>query len=655
MAGTPLDYIIIIVYFIGILAFGTFFARHTKTTKDFFFSGQRFAWWLIAFSCVATVVGSYSFIKYSSRAYVYGLSSTMTYTNDWFLMPLFMLGWLPLIYFARIASIPEYMEKRFDRPTRVMAATFILIYMVGYVGINLYTMGVAVQAVMRGAGGALFQSVTTEAIYTGLGGPVFFYALVVAIICCIYVTFGGQTAVIMTDLLQSCILLIAGFVLLFLGVAYLGGWGAFWQGLDIAQKMPFSEFSKDPEFPMVGIFWQDFFGSSLALYFINQGMIMRFLAAKSVQEGRKAIVFVVLVLMPLAAIAVSGAGWIGRSMVTAGIIDQATPAKDIFVVVAEIVTRPGVFGLILAALTAALMSTTDTLINASAAIAVNDIWKPFIAKGRSDRSYLKAGRIFSVIFYFAGIFLVPLYASFKSIYEAHAAFTAAITPPLIVAIILGIAWKRYTPKAAFITLLGGVIVMSVSIAWPGIIGILHLDQGVAPAGYSYMRALYGIAVSLIIAIAATLFTKPKEEESLRGLWIGSLQRAKELFKGGVPNDREMGKKIMLKLDRLEETNEDLNSKNVRTNERIMNGESGAVIGEVAGGAIVSRADLEKLKAKPGDLIYVADKRSWLGGLRSVHARILDIEGKKGSVLLSKKMIVSGRLRFGEQVRVEKIM
>lgn len=632
MAGTPLDYIIIVVYFIGILAFGTFFARHTKTTKDFFFSGQRFSWWLIAFSCVATVVGSYSFIKYSSRGFVYGLSSTMTYTNDWFLVPLFMLGWLPLIYFARIASIPEYFEKRFDRPTRIMAVTFILIYMVGYVGINLYTMGIAINAVMRGAGASILQSMTPDSIFISLGGPVFFYALIVAVVCCIYVTFGGQTAVVMTDLLQSCILLIAGFVLLFLGMSYLGGWGEFWRGLDIAHKMPFSDFNSDPQFPMVGIFWQDFFGSSLALYFMNQGMIMRFLAVKSVREGRKAIIFVILVLMPLAAIAVSGAGWVGRSMATAGIIDPATPAKDIFVVVAEIVTRPGIFGLILAALTAALMSTTDTLVNASAAIAVNDIWKPFIVKGRADRYYLKVGRIFSVIFYFAGILLVPLYASFKSIYEAHAAFTAAITPPLIVAIILGITWKRFTPKAAFITLLGGVIVMSFSIAWPGIIGVLHLDQGVAPEGYKYMRALYGIVVSFVIAIAASLFTKPKSEESIQGLWIGSLQKAKEIFKGGSPNDRDMGKKIMLTLEELKEETE-----------------------KIIDGAIIAQEDLEKMKAKTGDLIYVADKRRWLGGLRSVHACAQEGKAKKGSILMPRQLIVSGRLRLGEQVRIEKII
>ncbi len=56
--GEPLDYLVIIVYFIAVVGFGLWFGRYTKSTKDFFFGGQRFAWWLIAFSATATTVGT---------------------------------------------------------------------------------------------------------------------------------------------------------------------------------------------------------------------------------------------------------------------------------------------------------------------------------------------------------------------------------------------------------------------------------------------------------------------------------------------------------------------------------------------------------------------------------------------------------------------
>ncbi|MEM9491660.1 MAG: sodium:solute symporter family protein, partial [Myxococcota bacterium] len=90
--GTTLDHVLIVVYFIAIFGFGSYFGRYIKSTTDYFFSGRKFAWWVIAFSMIATVVGSYSFIKYSEKGFSHGLSSSMSYLNDWFFMPLWMFG-----------------------------------------------------------------------------------------------------------------------------------------------------------------------------------------------------------------------------------------------------------------------------------------------------------------------------------------------------------------------------------------------------------------------------------------------------------------------------------------------------------------------------------------------------------------------------------
>ena len=141
LVGTGLDYGVILVYFIVVMGFGLYFGRYTASTKDFFFGGQRFAWWLIAFSCIATTVGSYSFLKYSSAGFKYGISSTQSYLNDWFWMPIVVLVWIPIIYYRRITSVPEYFELRFDRKTRIAATAIILVYLVGYIGVNLVTLG----------------------------------------------------------------------------------------------------------------------------------------------------------------------------------------------------------------------------------------------------------------------------------------------------------------------------------------------------------------------------------------------------------------------------------------------------------------------------------------------------------------------------------
>jgi SSS family solute:Na+ symporter len=83
---------------------------------------------------------------------------------------------------------------------------------------------------------------------------------VIAIITGIYITFGGRTAVIFTDLLQGFILLFAGFMLFFIGISYLGGFSTFWDLLPTTWKLPLAEFNKPSSFNFVGIFWQDAVG-----------------------------------------------------------------------------------------------------------------------------------------------------------------------------------------------------------------------------------------------------------------------------------------------------------------------------------------------------------------------------------------------------------
>jgi uncharacterized sodium:solute symporter family permease YidK len=184
----------------------------------------------------------------------------------------------------------------------------------------------------------------------------------------------------MTDLFQGLMLLGTGIMILFLGINYLGGLEDFWQHLPRAHKLPFPNFNEDPSFPSVGIFWQDGIANTAMFYFLNQGVIMRFLSTKSLQDGRKAIFTVILVLMPIAACVVASGGWVAKAMVHAGILPGDLQADEAFFIASDFLSRPGIFGLILATMTAALMSTVDTLITAVAAIVVNDVYRPMNPK-----------------------------------------------------------------------------------------------------------------------------------------------------------------------------------------------------------------------------------------------------------------------------------
>jgi len=597
--GTPLDYAVMVFYFVAIVLVGTLFARRKGGTKDFFFGGQRFAWWLIAFSLVATVVGSYSFVKYSRIAYGYGLASTQTYANDWFWLPLVLFGWLPILYFGRLTSIPEYFEKRFGVASRRVVTALLLVYLVGYIGINLFTMGKALNQL--------------------LGWPILGSAAMVACVSAAYVTFGGQTSVIMTDLFQGVMLLATGLVLLALGAAELGGFDALWAHMPRTHRTAFPSFASDPAYPGVGIFWQDAMANSAMFFFLNQGILMRFMAARSVEEGRKAAVAVMLLLMPVAAVVVASGGWVGRAFVHAGLLPPDIDGGRVFFVVGEMLAMPGVFGLILAALVAALMSTVDTLVTAVAAVVVNDVVRP-LRPDATDDELLRAARITSVSVTALGVALVTVFQQFDTIYAAHGAFTAAITPPMVVALLLGVFWRRYTPAAALATMVGGTALITVSLFVPQIITPIAHGVPLAEGGdgllggmkqYKFMRALFGLLVSGVIGVAVSLVTRPRPLDEVRGWVWGTVSDAVARYKGRPGTEsasawastevREGGPAERHGLGNLE-------------------------------GARISAALARALEAGVGDLLYVTDRRGWLGGLYATHVVVQHVDEDDASWL-----------------------
>lgn len=607
----PADSAVLGAYFVAVLGLGTWLGRHTRSASEFFLAGRRLSWWAIAFSCIATTVGSYSFIKYSAVAFQCGLSSTMTYLNDWFLMPLFLLGWLPLVYFGGVVSIPEYMGRRFDPSVRVVTLVFILVYTLGYIGINLYTMGVALHALIPSVG-------------------VLPWAAGVALVTGAYVTSGGQVAVVATDVLQGLLLLAMGLLVGGLGLHRLSavsgasGLSAFWEGLPPSHRLPFSGFTSPEHFPFVGVFWQDLFGASMFYYLGNQGLILRFLSARSLHEGRKAAVAVLVGLVPLAAVSVSAAGWVGRSMQTWGLIPPQGNANEVFVVVARQLAGPGLFGLVLAALTAALMSTIDTLINAAACLVVNDVVAPRVRRHEPGFS-LRIARYSSVGAALVGLVMVPLFMRFRSVYVAHASFTAAISPPVVVAVVAAMLWPRFSARAARVTLVGGALAVAVSIAFPRVIEPWARVHGMAPGtGYTFMRALYGVVVCGALAMVTGLVWPCPRSEAARCLWVGTLRDAVRAFKGAEPNYAR-GRKVSCALEEAE-------------------GEEPVVR--------ISPAVAARLGARAGDLVFVAPRSWWRANLKGFHARVE--VGGEGALTAPAPLLRREGLRRGEVVTVEKV-
>jgi SSS family solute:Na+ symporter len=571
-------------------------------------------------SIVATGVGSHSFLKYSGKSFEHGFSGSMAYMNDWFFMPLFIFGWLPIIYYMKVRSIPEYFERRFDPKVRALATGVLLMYMLGYVGIGLLTMAKMLSPIL-GDSWSLMEIIWIVAVVAG-----------------VYITFGGQTAVIFTDLLQGFILLFAGILLFMLGLNWFGGFEAFWNILPVEFKLPLSNFNDDPGFNFVGIFWQDAVAGSIGFLFMNQGLVMRFLACRSVDHGRKAAAFNILFALPVSAIAVSCAGWIGYGMMTQDptLVAPDTDPDTIFIIVTRILTTKAGFGFFVAAVTAALMSTVDTLINAIAAVFVNDVYQPLMKRRErtsDDKHLLKVAMIASAAATVVGVGAAWGFSLFGNLYEAHGFFHSTFTPPLVACIFLGIFWRRFNTNGAVATFVAGTVMIILGrmlpydLIQPFAHGVPTVDSDgvtlVTP--FKYIGALYNLIVCFGSGIVVTLFTAA-DTKDLKGLTMFSLTEARKMFKGSAPNDRVgFAQTVTYQLDTT------LPSGAIRMDAEAMN----------------------HLAADQGDLAYVCDKRKWLGGLRSAHAHFDGAHQLGETVLLSQEIYDNGHFLEGKLLVVEK--
>jgi SSS family solute:Na+ symporter len=357
------------------------------------------------------------------------------------------------------------------------------------------------------------------------------------------------------------------------------------------------------------------------------------------------------------------------------------------------------------------MSTVDTLINATAAIYINDVHRPIkkfisskltLTDRETDRRELYAARVASTIITTLGVLSVLVFREFPTVYEAHGYFHSTLTPPLVIAIFLGIFWRRFTPSAVIATFLGGVALMILGANYPGVL-IAPFDHGIEmnPVHpYSYIRALYNLFVCLFVAVLITLtasyhkrliekirgnqhhrrwmiantsaavflfliivfnkslfqidssdtalvflmviislvmtilvtfsvtyYVKYDENQHQEGLTIWTVDRAKELFKGRKINDRE-GEKVTLKW-MIKEGDEDTVN--------------------------LSKNDMEKMSAEVGDLVYLCDIRSYLGGLKSIHSTIGEPHNEEGIVYITDEHQKTGVFVKNKPIYAEKEM
>ena len=183
---TTLDWIVLGVYMVAIVAFGMWAGRGNVKMDDFFLAGRKMRWWAIGLSVMATQISAVTFIGTTGQAYTDGMRFLVVYFGLPFAMVILCVTLVPFFYRARVFTAYEYLEKRFDLKTRTLTSLLFLFSRGMGVGVTLYAPSL-VLSVILGLG-------ETQTVIL-MGGTTIFYVI-----------YGGNKSVIWTDVVQMAII-----------------------------------------------------------------------------------------------------------------------------------------------------------------------------------------------------------------------------------------------------------------------------------------------------------------------------------------------------------------------------------------------------------------------------------------------------------------
>jgi SSS family solute:Na+ symporter len=482
-----LDYLIFGLYAVTILAIGLWVSRDKdgkqKNAEDYFLASKSLPWWAVGTSLIAANISAEQFIGMSGSGFALGLAIA---SYEWMAaITLLVVGkyFLPIFIEKGLYTIPEFIEKRFSTNLKTILAIF---WIALFVFVNLTTVlflgGKALDTIIGvGDGSILLNSII------GLG-----------LFAAAYSLWGGLASVAWTDVIQVVILIFGGLLMTYFALANVTDSGSFIDGMKyVYEKAPerFSMILSKGEIikPNGGDAWWDLPGLAVLiggiwvanLYYwgFNQYIIQRTLAAKSLEEGQKGIVFaaflkliipVIVVLPGIIAYVMNldDTGTLTTASVDPGFIgaagnianDNAAPwlIKNFIPV--------GVKGLILAALAAAIVSSLASMLNSTSTIFTMDIYRSHFNKNASDAQMVSVGRITAVVALIIAIIIAPQLGSLGQVFIFIQEYTGVVSPGILAVFLMGLFYKKATNNAAI---------------WGAILSIpIAMYFKVAPKGWS---------------------------------------------------------------------------------------------------------------------------------------------------------------------------
>ncbi len=439
MTLTALDYAAIAAYLVALTAFGSWFARFQKTTRDYFLTGRSVPWWAICFTIVATETSTLSFIGVPAGAYA-GNMTFLQLAMGYIVGRLLVSAlFLPAYFRGDLFTSYELLLRRFGPSVKDVAAIIFMITRTLADGIRLFAT-------------ALVISVVTHV-------PVSWTVIILGAAMIVYTVRGGVSAVIWTDVVQMFVYL-AGALLVFGGLlnGIDGGWTAVRDIAGAAGHFRVFDLSTDPK--VVYTLWAGLLGGvalTLATHGTDQYLVQRLLSARSQRDATTGLVlsgFIVFAQFVLFLV-------IGAMLF---VYYQQTPLPrplgrtDEILPLFVVTSLPhGVAGFIVAAIVAAALSPS---INALAATTVNDFYVKYVRPDASEDQLMRLSRLATILWGVAQI-VVALGAQFvtRSVLDSGLAILSLAAGPVLGAFLTGVLTRRVDSRAMLIGMFAGAAVV----------------------------------------------------------------------------------------------------------------------------------------------------------------------------------------------------
>ncbi|MBL8140009.1 MAG: sodium:solute symporter [Acidobacteria bacterium] len=432
------DYLVIAVYLLAITAFGSWFARFQKTTKDYFLTDRSVPWWAICFTIVATETSTLSFIGVPASAYTGNMTFLQLALGYVIGRVLVSLVLLPAYFRGDLFTSYELLQRRFGTSVKTTAALIFLITRSLADGIRLFATALVI------------------AVVTGV--PVPWTVVILGAAMIVYTVRGGVSAVIWTDVVQMFVYVAGAIVVFFALLSRVpGGWAEVVSIGSAAGKFVFLDLSWDPL--KIYTLWAGIIGGvalTLATHGTDQYLVQRLLSARSPREASLGLVlsgFVVFAQFVLfLTIGVLLFAYYQHAPVpTLGRTDEILPTF--------IVTHlsGGVAGFIVAAIVAAALSPS---LNAMAATTVNDFYKKYWHPDADEATLMRLSR-HATIGWGVVQLAVALGAQWmdRSVLDAGLSVLSLTSGPVLGAFLVGVLSRSIKARSMLVGMSAGLVVL----------------------------------------------------------------------------------------------------------------------------------------------------------------------------------------------------